>query len=147
MFFAYLFTFTVVTGAKHFPDLNPVSLVRLDTPFFNTFQLTCSVSVPKETNVKVSFSWAEDSVNLPGNTSKSFTTVENPTTVDSTQLSVLNVALRHTGADMPQVYIYQCGAALYEGASSKALKNATATVKGVYLSVKIHVFGGGSIVI
>ena len=80
----------------------------------------------------VSFFWEEGSVSLPGNTSKSYTTVKNSPTYGSTQSSFLYVTLRHSEMATSHSYTYKCSVVFHES-NNTAHKFAKVTVKGTYL--------------
>ena len=109
-------------------------MVRLDTPSFNEFELNCSVNVPKESGITVSFSWEEDSVSLPGNTSKSYTTVKDSPTYGITQSNILYVKLIHLEMATSHFYTYKCSVAFHES-NNTAHQFSKVTVKGDYMFI------------
>ena len=68
-------------------------------------------------------------MSLPGNTSKSYTTVKNSPTHGSTQSNILYVKLIHLEMATSHFYMYKCSVAFHES-NSTAHKFAKVTVKG-----------------
>ena len=114
--------------------ITPTSLLRLDISPYNTLDLSCTLSVPVDSTVDYPFSWTEQSVDVPAETSLSITSASLASN-NSAVTSVLSVMLRAVSPGTTPTYTYKCEAGVF--GSNKATVSAVVFVRGTCMHVYV----------